>query len=70
VQSADPGKRRLEMVGKMAKAGMQPFCWALRLHPRADGFTLFAHAENKDHLRIRTHRAGDSDSADEKHGDD
>jgi SAM-dependent methyltransferase len=47
VQVADPGKRRLEMVRKMAKAGLQPVCWALRVHPRAGGFTLFVHAEKR-----------------------
>jgi SAM-dependent methyltransferase len=43
----DLGKRRLETPRKLAKAGLQPFCWALRLNPRAGGFTLFAHCEKE-----------------------
>jgi len=44
-RQTDLGKRRLESTRKLAKAGLQPFCWTLRLHPRAGGFTLFASCE-------------------------
>ena len=30
---------------ELARLGLSPLCWALRLHPRAGGFTLFAHGE-------------------------
>jgi SAM-dependent methyltransferase len=47
VRQIDLGQRRLETSRKLAKAGLQPFCWALRLNPKAGGFTLFAHCEKK-----------------------
>jgi SAM-dependent methyltransferase len=44
-RQAKLGKRRLETSRKIAKAVLQPFCWALRLNPKAGGFTLFVHCE-------------------------
>ena len=45
VRKIDLEKRRLETSRKLVKAGLQPFCWMLRLNPKAGGFTLFAHCE-------------------------
>jgi 2-polyprenyl-3-methyl-5-hydroxy-6-metoxy-1,4-benzoquinol methylase len=39
-------KRNYGMVRDLAKTGLRCACWALRLNPRAGGFTLFADAEN------------------------
>jgi len=42
-----PSNRRLETLRKLAKVALQPFCWVLRLNPKAGGFTLFAHCEKE-----------------------
>jgi SAM-dependent methyltransferase len=33
------------LVHRMGKASLAPMCWALRLNPRAGGFTLFVHGQ-------------------------
>jgi SAM-dependent methyltransferase len=38
-------KRGAGMGRELAMLGLSPLCWVLRLHPRAGGFTLFAHCE-------------------------
>jgi SAM-dependent methyltransferase len=35
----------LGVARRLAKAGLLPLCYALRLNPRAGGFTLLAHCE-------------------------
>jgi SAM-dependent methyltransferase len=47
VRQIVPAKRRMETFRKLAKAALQPFCWALALNPKAGGFTLFAHCEKE-----------------------
>jgi len=44
-QSAGRAKRGAGMIRELARLGLSPICWALRLNPKAGGFTLFAHGE-------------------------
>lgn len=39
------GITRSQMAHRLAKSGLAPICWALRLNPRAGGFTLFANCQ-------------------------
>lgn len=39
------GITRSRTAHRLAKAGLAPLCWGLRLHPKAGGFTLFAHCQ-------------------------
>jgi SAM-dependent methyltransferase len=44
-QQCGPEKRDAGMGRELARLGLSPICWVLRLNPRAGGFTLFAHCE-------------------------
>lgn len=38
-------KDGVRLVYRLGKASLAPICWALRLNPRAGGFTLFVHGQ-------------------------